>query len=118
MSIVSMQLNGKNSITVSKGADSCHSKEYTKISLIRGFRPGNLKVNWKKKALRHYVGGMRKLACNGKCALCGDMSEKYVSLDPTARFRYLANLQVLGLTEVDDLWLRGTIVSSSVFAQR
>ena len=59
-----------------------------------------------KNTLRHYVGGMRKLACNGKCALCGDMSEheQYISLDPTARSRYLAKL---GLTEVDDplaLW--------------
>ena len=55
-----------------------------------------------KNALRHYVGGKRMLACNGKCALCGDMSEQYISLDPTARSRYLAKLQVLGLTEVDD----------------
>ena len=29
MSTVSMQLNGKNSSTVSKSIDSCHSKEYT-----------------------------------------------------------------------------------------
>ena len=29
MSTVSMQLNGKNSSAVSKGIDSCHSKEYT-----------------------------------------------------------------------------------------
>ena len=29
-----------------------------------------------KNALRHYVGGKRMLACNGKCALCGDMSEQ------------------------------------------
>ena len=36
------------------------------------------------------------------CALCGDMSEQYISLDPTARSRYLANLQILGLTEVDN----------------
>ena len=54
-----------------------------------------------KNALRHYVGGTRKLACNGKCALCGDMSEQYISLDPSARSRYLAKLQVLVLTEVD-----------------
>ena len=34
MSTVSMQLNGKNSSAVSKGIDSCHSKEYTEnISL-------------------------------------------------------------------------------------
>jgi len=45
--------------------------------------------------LRHYIG---KLACNGKCALCGDMSEQYIRLDPTARSRYLAKVQVLGLT--------------------
>ena len=49
-----------------------------------------------KNALRHYVGGTwtRKLACNGKCALCGDMSEhkQYISLDPTARSRYFRYL--------------------------
>ena len=45
-----------------------------------------------KNTLRHYVGGMRKLACNGKCALCGDMSEQYISLDPTARSRYFRYL--------------------------
>ena len=58
-----------------------------------------------KNALRHYVGGTRMLACNSKCALCEDMSEQYISLDPTARSRYLAKLQVL--MEVDDplaLW--------------
>ena len=48
------------------------------------------------------------------------MSEQYISLDPTARSRYLANLQVVGLTKVDDplASCSGTIVSSSVFAQR
>ena len=54
-----------------------------------------------KNALYHYVDGARKLACNVKCALCGDMSEQYISLDPTARSRYLAKLQVLGLTEIE-----------------
>ena len=68
-----------------------------------------------KNALYHYVDGARKLACNVKCALCGDMSEQYISLDPTARSRYLAKLQVLGLTEVEDPLARGMIVSSSVF---
>ena len=48
-----------------------------------------------KNALRHYVGGTRKLACNVKCALCGDMSEQYISFDPSARSMYLAKLQVL-----------------------
>ena len=51
-----------------------------------------------KNVLRHYIGGKRKLACNGKCALCGDMSEQYICLDPTARSRSLAKVQVLGLT--------------------
>ena len=45
-----------------------------------------------KNTLCHYVGGMRKLVCNGKCALCGDMSEQYISLDPTARSRYFRYL--------------------------
>ena len=60
---------------------------------------------------------MRKLARNGKCTLCGDMSEQYISLYPTARFRYLANLQVLGLMEVDDPLASWNDSKFQVFAQ-
>ena len=38
------------------------------------------------------------------------MSEEYQSLDPAARARYLAKLQVLGLKEDDDPFANGTIV--------
>ena len=74
----------------------------------------------RKNVLLITLVGTGKLVCNSKYALRGDMSEQYKSCNLTARSRYLAKLQVVGLK--DDsfaVWNNSNFkIYVSVFVQR